>query len=508
MRSSLSHIPPAREVCPVLGLGLLLSFVLASVLSRAPFADYEAAFAAQLPLTLTADAGCLAGIGIVAALRGALSSAETRGYTVAVSCMGLGFSSLVKSGVLPPQGDAGLLAGDFLTAAFVMACFLLWCSAIAPSGERIFVRTLASASIIAVALFIPIALAPSGVARIVMGVAIPTGMCACFWPSVAPSAPISNETDGSNNGARARKAGGEGPVPASLPPLALGLISLSFLVCDPMLDLFTVSLFFDDVVAASLNQPALICVAIVAGGAIALIVAARRGPVPLRPLYCAGFLLTAIGYLAMPFRPMNGFPLGISEAGRIAICAFALIVVVRFLESNDAMDAGTPLRVLAKTCAAAFGVMLACDAVVVAMQLIPGFDYNDFVVRTAFSMFGVGLLVVLLLGPLPRIEAIISPTPLAESDGGATAKAGVGTLDDSAAASGSLGERCASFARAYGLTARETEILSLIAAGRDVPYIERELVVAKSTVKTHVKHIYAKCGVSSRQDLLDLLEKF
>ena len=50
--------------------------------------------------------------------------------------------------------------------------------------------------------------------------------------------------------------------------------------------------------------------------------------------------------------------------------------------------------------------------------------------------------------------------------------------------------------------------MGLVSQSRDVPYIEQELVLSKSTVKTHIRHIYEKCGVSSRQDLLDLLQDF
>lgn len=62
------------------------------------------------------------------------------------------------------------------------------------------------------------------------------------------------------------------------------------------------------------------------------------------------------------------------------------------------------------------------------------------------------------------------------------------------------------FASAHRLSPREREILGLISKGRDVPYIEQELVLSKSTVKTHIRHIYEKCEVSSRQALIDLLQ--
>ena len=51
---------------------------------------------------------------------------------------------------------------------------------------------------------------------------------------------------------------------------------------------------------------------------------------------------------------------------------------------------------------------------------------------------------------------------------------------------------------APALTKREREILRLIAAGKSLPEIARELFLGVTTVKTHVQHIYAKLGVSDR----------
>ena len=91
-------------------------------------------------------------------------------------------------------------------------------------------------------------------------------------------------------------------------------------------------------------------------------------------------------------------------------------------------------------------------------------------------------------------------------DGGTTEAA---TLPngDCAAGVGAQGEDSAAvFARAVGLTARETEILSLLVRGRTLPYITNELFVTTGTVKTHVRHIYEKALVNNRQELLDKVE--
>lgn len=66
-------------------------------------------------------------------------------------------------------------------------------------------------------------------------------------------------------------------------------------------------------------------------------------------------------------------------------------------------------------------------------------------------------------------------------------------------------ERCEQIARACGLSDRELEIMMYFAKGRDAAYIQQELVLTHSTVSSHRQHIYAKLGVHSQQELLDLL---
>jgi len=48
------------------------------------------------------------------------------------------------------------------------------------------------------------------------------------------------------------------------------------------------------------------------------------------------------------------------------------------------------------------------------------------------------------------------------------------------------------------LTPREREILELIAAGRSLPDIAKQLILGLTTVKTHAQHLYEKLGVSDR----------
>jgi DNA-binding CsgD family transcriptional regulator len=51
---------------------------------------------------------------------------------------------------------------------------------------------------------------------------------------------------------------------------------------------------------------------------------------------------------------------------------------------------------------------------------------------------------------------------------------------------------------ASGLTARELEVLRLVAAGRSNQQIADELFISRKTASVHVSHILAKLGVSTR----------
>ncbi len=69
-----------------------------------------------------------------------------------------------------------------------------------------------------------------------------------------------------------------------------------------------------------------------------------------------------------------------------------------------------------------------------------------------------------------------------------------------------LEERCAALARKGSLTEREAEILVYLARGRTKSYIANELFVTENTVRSHVRNIYSKLEVHTRQELLDLVE--
>lgn len=60
-------------------------------------------------------------------------------------------------------------------------------------------------------------------------------------------------------------------------------------------------------------------------------------------------------------------------------------------------------------------------------------------------------------------------------------------------------------AERYALTPRETEIFLLLAKGRSAPFIRDELTISLNTVTSHMRRIYRKMDLHTRQELLDLV---
>ncbi len=65
---------------------------------------------------------------------------------------------------------------------------------------------------------------------------------------------------------------------------------------------------------------------------------------------------------------------------------------------------------------------------------------------------------------------------------------------------------CAEVAKKYKLTPRETQVLGYLSRGRNVVFIQKEMILSNNTVKMHVRHIYTKLGVHSQQDVISIVQ--
>ncbi|MEE8715855.1 MAG: helix-turn-helix transcriptional regulator [Coriobacteriales bacterium] len=77
-------------------------------------------------------------------------------------------------------------------------------------------------------------------------------------------------------------------------------------------------------------------------------------------------------------------------------------------------------------------------------------------------------------------------------------------VSDGGAGEPSFDVRVAQVCQSAALTPRESEILSYLARGHSSVYVAKTLMISESTVYTHVRNMYRKLGVSSREELLGL----
>lgn len=129
----------------------------------------------------------------------------------------------------------------------------------------------------------------------------------------------------------------------------------------------------------------------------------------------------------------------------------------------------------------------------------------------ACASIAVGVLYLVgMFRQLLRPEGLVSPGDIAHGDAAPTPDCKLdasGTEEqDTAEPQDALSARCTTLARTCLLTPCERDVLELLARGRSARYVADELGVSFNTVRTHIRHVYEKLGIHSRQDLIDLVE--
>ncbi len=71
---------------------------------------------------------------------------------------------------------------------------------------------------------------------------------------------------------------------------------------------------------------------------------------------------------------------------------------------------------------------------------------------------------------------------------------------------GAWTKSCNSLAQEAGLSARERDVLFLLGKGRTIEAVSNELGISFNTAKSHIRNVYAKVGVHSKQELQDMIE--
>lgn len=207
-------------------------------------------------------------------------------------------------------------------------------------------------------------------------------------------------------------------------------------------------------------------------------------------LFNVVFGVLATGILFLPFLPGNyTVALNIFAAAGWKLVMLSLFYLVVIVYAHDRA------RLLA---AIALAYALPRLGLFIGLNVARVFsigDGSDFVRTTAVAFFLLYLIlmVVWLVNAHERRSAIQQ------------ARAARERLDRVARNSDDVRRaRCRELAAEHGLTNRETDILELLAQGRDAQFVSEALFLSRHTVKSYQKSIYAKLGVHSKQEVIDL----
>lgn len=97
-----------------------------------------------------------------------------------------------------------------------------------------------------------------------------------------------------------------------------------------------------------------------------------------------------------------------------------------------------------------------------------------------------------------QMNALSAATPSIKAEPVSPAEYGASSFDD----------RCQGIGNRFGLSEREVDVLRLLARGYSSSSIQSELFIAAGTVNYHTRNVYAKLGVHSKQEVIDLVDSW
>lgn len=201
-------------------------------------------------------------------------------------------------------------------------------------------------------------------------------------------------------------------------------------------------------------------------------------------------VLFFIGLLGITFLQGPAVRLG-SDIATVSRVCFTLLMFLFSLESHQWTDRG--LAHLMGLFLLLPEALSACIRHVVVPRLLALTGVDPL---AASSYVGVGIILVLIVAMAITLGNLL----LKQASHGST----VATPHDPAAASAP--NVLDQVARDYGLTAREVQTASYVSKGYSLEKTADLLGISINTVRTHMRSVYSKLDIHSRQELIDLLD--
>lgn len=197
--------------------------------------------------------------------------------------------------------------------------------------------------------------------------------------------------------------------------------------------------------------------------------------------------------------PVKTFVMNAGSMGVFVFCAMLGLFSLAFLVKVAARGEYSPLLVV--------GVSLLCFAAASWLgDTLSGLGFDGDQLGGAMLVVSTVYFVFLLISPVIQLWRVVRGGEK-ETEQAARPLEG-DALDGRRKRSNEeemLQRRCDELAASYGLTAREREVLGLASCGYTSTYIAKELFVSDNTVRSHLKGIYRKLGVSSKSELIDIV---
>ena len=418
---------------------------------------------------------------------GPLARVPRRPHAILFSALLMTGSCVLAGLVCTPQAHpAALAATSIVIGAGIAGGFSCWAHALRTLAEDRLVTTVGGACLLFPLASLVIAFMPAAPAWLIIGA------LACY-----AGLATRHETDGTH----ARQRDGNGPSPAEQPttraeqdrptgPLpgtwrAYGTVTLGFgafgFIAGFSRTMSLVAVPGVDNLAVTLGSPLFV---FAAGAAITARWALRNKRVTPGAFFRLGVPVAASGLVLFSVAGA-GFGTAFACFGN-AFFEFMLVIV-----TIDALAMRRDDPVSSYALALGGALVLAAGGTVMGLA-VQTWWHGD---TAGFSLTVVVCIYVLAMALMLQ----------ARGRGSRADEQAGSTTDDTRSLEDMLNAQAANVAATFQLTPREQQILALVLRGADGPAMADQLGLSENTVRSHRKRLYAKLGVHSKRELLELV---
>ncbi|NTU90207.1 MAG: hypothetical protein HGA54_09990, partial [Actinobacteria bacterium] len=207
----------------------------------------------------------------------------------------------------------------------------------------------------------------------------------------------------------------------------------------------------------------------------------------------------AIALLLIPFIGLDGNGVMLTLILLVGYVSFEVMMWVAFAEISYRFRLSSVLVFGLGRAFLTAGTLIGA----IGSSLFAGMDGIYSINSTTGSLLAMFAL-VLAYALLPREKDIKEMVVLDEEEDASGTTPGE---DESVQRNHRFTKKCEKVATQYLLSKRETEVLYLLAKGRNASYIKDALFISEGTAKTHIWRIYKKLNVHTQQDLIEIIDQ-